>query len=115
MGQDKICSKGQDKIRNFCSSLNHRTTFCSQYNYKKYENTLFIFKYEKIISLSLFDIILSCPVPSYFVLYYLVLSCTVLSSTYYFANDFVRLYRFYEILRDFFSKEFLQSRFERIC
>jgi hypothetical protein len=52
---DKIGSKGQDKNKNLCPSLNHRTTFCPCYNYKKYENT-------NIISLSLTDAILSCPV-----------------------------------------------------
>jgi hypothetical protein len=43
---DKIDSMRQDKNKNFCPLLNHMTTFCPQYKYKKYENTHFIFKYK---------------------------------------------------------------------
>jgi hypothetical protein len=76
---DKIDSKGQDKNKNFCPPLNHGTTFCPWYNYKKYENTHFIFEYKKYyLSFShRCNFVLSCST-----LFCHILSCIVLFSTY---------------------------------
>jgi hypothetical protein len=70
MRLDKICSKRHDKNKNFFPSMNHETTFCSKYNYKKYENTNFNFEYKKYyLSISLWD---------NFVMSFTILFCTVL-------------------------------------
>jgi hypothetical protein len=72
---DKIYSKWQDKNKNFCSSLNQRTTFCPWNNYKKYENTHFVFENKKYY-LSFYH---WCNfVLSYFTLLCHILFCSVL-------------------------------------
>jgi hypothetical protein len=80
-GTEQNRQKGH-KTRIFLTLLNHKTTFCPWYNYKNYENTHFISEYKKYyLSLShLFYLVMLCST-------LFCHACTVLLSTYYFANQ----------------------------
>jgi hypothetical protein len=64
---DKICSKGQDKNKNFCLSL--RQLFVHGSTIKNTKIPILFLKIKNIIFLSFTDAILFCPVLACFVLY----------------------------------------------
>jgi hypothetical protein len=75
LGLDKLCAKGPGKNLNFCPPLNHGTTFCPPHKFLKYQNNLLSTKH--CTNSKFVKHLKHC-----FVLFYLVLSYIVMSSTY---------------------------------